>query len=136
MEQRDFIKEQIEQLGRVLGKALSDLFKLKSSGQVSSGISAINDQLKGELDLDLDELLKKDKQVLKQNLIDRNLTSDHLETLSKYLEEVGRHKKDEHPEGAHQYFKTALFLLDIADEISETLSFERMSRKTNIEKEL
>lgn len=38
MEQRDLIKDQIEQLGRVLGKILVDFLGLKSGGQIEHGI--------------------------------------------------------------------------------------------------
>jgi hypothetical protein len=56
MEQRDYIKRQIDQLARVLGTIFSDLFGLKGKGQINDGIAATNQAFKGELDLDLEEL--------------------------------------------------------------------------------
>jgi hypothetical protein len=37
MEQRDYLKKQIDQLGQVLGKIFSDLLGLKSNGQINGG---------------------------------------------------------------------------------------------------
>lgn len=49
----DRLKKQIDQLGKALAKALSDLMGLKSKGQVNDGIGSVNQTLKTELDLDL-----------------------------------------------------------------------------------
>jgi len=57
MEHHDYIKRQIDQLGRILGKILSDLLDLKNQGQVNDGIEVSIQALKDELDLDLQELI-------------------------------------------------------------------------------
>ena len=57
MEQQDHLRRQIEQLGRVLGKILSDLVGLKQKGQVNQGIEITDRALKNELDLDTVELM-------------------------------------------------------------------------------
>ena len=46
MEQQDYLKKQIDQLGKVLGKIFSDLFGLKSNGQINAGLEITNQTLK------------------------------------------------------------------------------------------
>ena len=45
MQQEDWLIRQINQLGRVLGKILSDLLGLKTQGRVSEGIEAAEQTL-------------------------------------------------------------------------------------------
>ena len=56
MEQRDYIKRQIEQIGILLGRMLSTLIGLRSGGDTGSAIQQICGELKDELDLDIDML--------------------------------------------------------------------------------
>ena len=50
MEQRDYIKRQIEQIGILLGRMLSTLLGLRSGGDTGSAIQQICGELKDELD--------------------------------------------------------------------------------------
>lgn len=57
MEQRDYLKKQIDELGQVLGKLITELLQLKSEGKLSEGLEQTNQTLKANLDKNLDELL-------------------------------------------------------------------------------
>lgn len=57
MEQRDYLKKQIDQLGQVLAKIFSDLLGLKNSGQINAGLEITSQALKNELDIDIQALL-------------------------------------------------------------------------------
>lgn len=57
MEQQDYLKRQIDQLSRILGKVLTDLIGLKNKGQLIDGIEMTNQTLKSELNLDIKELI-------------------------------------------------------------------------------
>ena len=57
MEQEDYIKRQIDQLARVVGKILLNFLGFKQKGQVSIGIEITNQALKSELDFDIQELI-------------------------------------------------------------------------------
>ncbi len=57
MEQRDYLKRQIDQLGIVLGKIAANLLGIKNQGQISSGIEIANQMFKEELDIDIEELI-------------------------------------------------------------------------------
>jgi hypothetical protein len=53
MEQRDYLKKQIDQLGQVLAKLFSDLLGLTNSGQINAGLEITDQTLKNELDFDV-----------------------------------------------------------------------------------
>ncbi len=57
MEQQDYLQRLIKQIGRLLGKISSDLLGLKNNGQIVDGIEIMYQTLKGELDLDIRELI-------------------------------------------------------------------------------
>lgn len=57
MERRDYFKKQIDQLGRVLGKILSDLLGQKNNGRVEEGISAATQALNDTAAIDLEEFI-------------------------------------------------------------------------------
>ena len=132
MEQRDFIRDQIEQLGRVLGQAIASFLGLKSTGNVSKGIEVANQQLKSELDIDINELLNLSKIELKKYFNNRNFSDEHLEQLAEYFKEIGKSKVDYDKKGAKTHLKKAITLLEIVDETTKTMSFERINKKTEI----
>jgi len=44
--QRDFIKRQIEELGRAIGKVISDILKLQERGKLNEGVTMSQEILK------------------------------------------------------------------------------------------
>lgn len=133
MEQRDLLKDQIEQLGKVLAKILSDFLGFKSSGNVSQGIEISNQNLQSELDIDVEKLKALNKSELEKYFRERKLTEGHLELLSEYLKEVGIAKTRMDKNEATLCLQKAQEFLDIADEISKTMSFDRINKKREIE---
>jgi hypothetical protein len=132
MEQRDYLMIQIEQLGKVLAAILSGFLGLKSKGQVSLGIEVTNERLQGELDIDMEKLLALNNMEVKAYLEKRKLRAEHIEGLSGYMKEIGMEETDKTK--ASIWLKKAIVLLDIADEISKTLSIDRVNKKKNMEK--
>ncbi len=79
MKQDDYFLNQIDILGRVLGKIIADLLQLKSKGQVMEGIEVASEALKSELDLDINDLLLLPIEKLIAVLQNKNkLNLDHL----------------------------------------------------------
>jgi len=133
MEQRDLLKDQIEQVGRVLGKILFDFVGIRTNGNVSQGIEISNERLQSELDIDIEKLKTLNKTELIEYVKNRKLTAVHLETLSEYLKEVGKATTEINKSEAKLYLEKAIELLDIVDEISRTISFDREDKKSEIE---
>jgi len=137
MEQRDIIKDEIEQLGRVLGKILADFIGLRTKGNVSEAIEITNQRLQTELDLDIDKLMRLESHELEEYVESLKLTDKYLDQLSTYLFEIGIYKKtDENKKDSLKYFKSAKKLLELVDEKSKTITFDRINLKAKIEKEL
>lgn len=132
MEHRDLLKDQIEQLGKVLAEILSDFLRLKSNNNVAQGIEISNEHLQSELDIDIKKLLTLNKTELAEYLKNRRFTEDHLETLSEYLKEVGIAKTKIHKKEAQLCLVKAIELLEIADEVSKTMSFDRINKSNEI----
>ena len=133
MEQRDLVKDQIEQLGKALGKILANFLGLRISGQIEQGIEATNKQLKTELDIDIAEVIILSKAELKTYLVERKMAIGHFDTLGEYLKEIGNHQMSYDKNKAKIYLQKSLELLDLEDEISNTISFERQKLKSKIE---
>lgn len=134
MEQRDIIKDEIEQLGKVLGRIIANFLGLKSKGQVSQGIEITVQKLQSELDIDTNKLITLSRKKLTEYLQKRKLTAEHIEILADYLKETGKIEIERDSTEAKIKLEKALELLEITDEISSTESFERMNKKDGIGK--
>lgn len=132
MEQRDLLKDQIEQLGIVLAKILADFIGLKSNNNVALEIEILNERLQSDLGIDIEKLITLKKTELAEYVKNLNLTETHLDTLSEYLKEVGIAKNEINKNEGQLYLEKALELLDITDDTSKTFSFDRMNKKSEI----
>ena len=131
MQQRDILKDQIEQLGKVLAKVLSDFLGLKAQGNVAQAVEMSNEKLQAELDINIEKLIALKEGDLSKYLTSRVYTDEHLEFLSEYLVELGKTKTTKLE--VNSYLQKAIALLDLADEVSESVSFERMNKKSQTE---
>jgi hypothetical protein len=85
MPQEDYIKREIDKLGKLLAKALADLLGLKSKGKLPEGIEAANVILQSELELDLNALLSIPENELLTVLSRKKLSNVHLEYIADVL---------------------------------------------------
>ena len=132
MQQRDIIKDQIEQVGKVLGQLLSKFLDLKTMGEERQAVEVTKQELKDELDIDVEALLDFDKEALKDFVGNKNLAEKSLEILSDYLRKIGSTKEKSFPKEAIRYYQKAIEMLELADEVSGILSFDRL----NLQKEI
>ncbi len=129
MEYRDLLKDEIEQIGKVLAKIISEFTQLKAKSPALA-IETTSKELKRHLNIDLDAITKLTHDKIKESFHKKNLSPIHIENLSDLLIEIAILKKQK------VYFTAALTFLDLADEISNTISFERLGKKQRIEKEM
>lgn len=133
MEQKDTLLKQIELLGRVLGKAVSQIIEIKS-GNIHLVVENTQQTLQAELNLDLEKLMRLKENDLQAYLTSLNFNTAHLEKLSEYLEAVAKTKTK--TTETHIFLQKAITLLDTADAVSASMSFTRISRKQKLQKQL
>ena len=131
MEQRDIIKDQIEQVGKTLGKLIAKFLDLKTMGEVNDAIQVTNRELKEEIKIDVKTLLSLDKKDLKISLKQKHFGEKSLEDLSDYFRTIGESKIN-HPSEAKVYFEKAIELLELADEVSAMFSLNRMYKRKKL----
>ncbi len=123
MEQEDYLKRQIDQLGRVLGKALSDLLGLVKKGQAGLGIETTSQTLKTELDLDILELNSmKDEDFINSLISEKKFTSIHLEKIAEILLLMADYKDDKEKKSI--YLK-CLSIYEYLEHTDSTYSLDR-----------
>ena len=127
MERRDLIKDQIEQLGRVLGAILARFLGTKAEDNVAQGVEIANESLRSQLDLDMDLVITLNTPELREYLTQRNLNSEHLETLADYL--IAWAESATNPEKARRLYQTVLRLYDVISAQSNTYSLERFNKE-------
>ena len=131
MEQEDFLKRQIDQLGRALGKILTVLLGFKAHGQVSEGIEATDQALKTELGLSIDDLTLIPTQSFIATLLKvRKFNDTNFEELAEILflvaEEFNIKKTD--IEKMKKLYEKSLIIYEALDKTSSTYSFDRHSK--------
>lgn len=96
MKQDDYFLKQIDILGRILGKIVSDLLKLKSKGEIMESVETITLALKNELDLNLNEIILLNKEeFLKFLQEERKFNNENLEKLADILYLLGDNSTSE-----------------------------------------
>ena len=132
MQQRDLIKDQIEQLGKALAEITNDFLKLKTSNRVPEAIQITDERFQKYLNISVEQLISVDKSQLPDYLNKNGLTAEHAERLSDYFREVGESLIEQDSRRAKRRLRSAIDLLDAADELTQTASFERMAKQAII----
>lgn len=137
MVQRDVLLDQIEQFGRALAKIIFGFLDLKTKGDITLAIQTTNQQLKSELDIDIDELINFTAEELENYVDKKRLTDNQLDELAKYLYALGEIEQEKNKlQDARKYFEAAKKLSETADKISKTYTFERAAFKQKIDEAL
>jgi hypothetical protein len=128
LEQEDFIKRQIDQLGRVLGTILADLIGLKAQGQISEGIEAADKELKKKLYLNVDNLTSISTEKFIKTLQEgKKLSNDNFDKLVDILflltEELDERNTDN--EKKNKLYERSLTIYEHLEDTSSTYSFDR-----------
>jgi hypothetical protein len=128
LQQEDYLKRQIDQLGRVLGKLLADILGFRSKGQVNAGIETTNQVLKNELGLNIDDLISiSDGDFIKILQDEKKLNNENLDNLAEILflfaEEPDSPDADNSK--VNMLYEKALILYEHINETSSVYSFDR-----------
>lgn len=100
---------QIEQMTRVIARAIADLVGIKTTVESNYAIQQTRETLIEELDLDICQLVQKDEAVFLQELSKNEAMADQaLAELANLLFEMGTVEND--AQMKRKYFEKALFL--------------------------
>ncbi len=136
MQQRDLIKDQIDQLGKVFGKGIARILGLDNNEEVFKVLEEVEKELSTELNIDLKKWLNLDQETYEQALKDRlNNQEEPLELLGNLLFEMG---KSCGREGMlkKQYLEKALWTYNYLHQQSSTFSMGRLTIINAIQKEI
>jgi hypothetical protein len=128
LEQEDYIKRQIDQLGYVLGKILSGLLGFKTQGRLNDGIGMVSPILKKELDMNLEELISIPADVFIQTLTgNKKLNNDSLNCLAEILFLLSENPEKSDPNGdiMRELKRKALLIYEHVEETSSTYSYDQ-----------
>ena len=130
MIQRDFIKRQLEELGRAIGKVISEILKLKEQGKLDEGIVMTQKTLEGTFDLDFENVLSIPSDNIVETLIKEkkyssvhlNYLGDVLFTCAELFEQKGEKKKSK------ELYQRVLIIFNYIDQTEKTFSLERNNK--------
>lgn len=97
MEQRDYIKRQIEQIGIMLERMFSTLLGLRSGGNTGSVVRQLCGEFKEELDIDIDTLIQADQDTVIRMLQAKGFDYDLLIRLRSVIDSMASSLPDGDP---------------------------------------
>jgi len=136
MEQKDYFMRHVEQLSSVLKKIISDFMDLDNPVVGELKLLQVSESLDKELDIDLEKILQLNPKETIAYFKEKSFHHSHIELLSDLLLEMGKVQKDNDELGAQELMKKAAELLEIANQVSHTISFSRITKKAKLESEL
>lgn len=124
MQQRDIIKDELERLGRVLGKVITMITGTPGGDMnLELRLKEVQDRLRNDLGLEPDDLLRLSRKDLISKLDDLQLQPNHLYQLGDFLATWGNEEKRSSTRA--RLYQRALLLYDLAGERSGVYSMQR-----------
>jgi len=133
------MKRQIDQLGRVLGKILSNLIGIRAQGQLSKAIEAADQALETEIGLNIDSLILIPTNSFLAKLLDiRKFKDSNFEQLAEIMFIIAEEFNITNTEAGKmkKLYERSLVIYEILDKTSSTYSFDRHSKIEKIRKVL
>ncbi|MFT3902728.1 MAG: hypothetical protein QM727_06120 [Niabella sp.] len=126
MEQQDYLKRQIDQIGWLLGRMLTDLVRLKGEGKMGEGVETVNQAFSGELDLDIAELLNIPAESFVDTLIgEKNIGVENLDKLADVLLFIA---DNAHDVDRRALYGKCLIIYEYLEEAENVYSFDRRQK--------
>ena len=126
MKQDDFLIKQIDLLGKVLGKILSDLLKHKSNSEIFDVYNFVQENLKNDLNIELESLLSFNEKELIAYLSEiQKFENKHIEKIAEILYLFGDQPKNEK---TIVCLEKSLVLYQYIHSTSTTYSHERVAK--------
>jgi len=131
LEKRDYLIDQIEQLGRALAMIYSKLLGFRNEGKVPESIEFTSLSLKTELNLDLDELAAiPTEDFVSRMKEDKKFNYANLELLADILLHIADDTNQSNPDSRQDqnFYSKSLKVYNYLNERDLTYSFERQAK--------
>lgn len=127
MQTEDYLMRQFNQLGRVLGKILADLLGLENKGNVKDLAGTVSQEMKEQLDLDIDELADLPEDGFVEFLKnEKGFSDEHLSQLADILFIIAENTSD--PKLMNGLYLKCLVIYLFLEEEEKVFSLERNER--------
>ncbi|MEQ9443679.1 MAG: hypothetical protein RIG62_31860 [Cyclobacteriaceae bacterium] len=137
MEQRDYLKDQIDQLGKVLGMLLARLVGAKPEEDYGQTERLVQQKLNEQLEISFAELVDMPPEALVPRLQQSPaFTSENLEQLAEVLVEMGKQKVDHQEDDSRKYLMQALGIYEYLSDHSRNFSLQWLEKIDALKKEL
>ncbi len=125
METRDYLMRQFNELGKVLGKLLADLFEPDNNAPASQTIEHINQELITALDVDIEAIISQpSKELIPWFENELEATFSNFEDLAEFLYQIGHLFLGQYEnEKSKAIFERALVVYNHLQENQSTFSF-------------
>ena len=134
MAQQDYILRQIDVLGKIIGKVISELLGIKNKGEIIE-IEVLNQILKSELDIDIYRIfMLSDEELIKFLIEDKNFNFSNIEQTAEILYITGLNLQEIDHTNSYKCLNSALNLLEYLSITDKNLSFNRINKIENIKK--
>lgn len=132
MPQRDYLMQQLEEMGYFLASLIRRIMKLKDESREEHITEMLHDLVQEKLSFSIDEALVIDDQGFLQLMKEHFRTEDHLEQMAELLMLTG---KSIHPLSLQRisYLEKALLLFTHLQETSINFSFSRKDKMIEIQ---
>ncbi|HEY3372677.1 MAG TPA: hypothetical protein VGK10_17625 [Prolixibacteraceae bacterium] len=133
MPQRDYLMQQLEEMGYFLASLIRRVLKLKDEKQEAEITGMLHDSIQEKLSFNIDEAISIENEAF-WNLMKEHLTTEiHLENMAELLMLTG---KSIHPVLSPErlnYLEKSLFMYTHLQETSSNYSFERRDKILEIQ---
>ena len=131
---QDYLKKQIDQLGKVVAKLMADLMGLKSDFRITEAEELVNTVFEKKLGFNFDEIVEQKNENLISFLnTDKKFTQETMEDIANIVFELGMVIEDKNKQA--NYFQKAILLFEHLNNERKIFSFDFMV-KINKMKEL
>lgn len=128
MERRDLITKHIEVLGEALRKLISKVSLLKEKEATDSEIAEIDDVLRAEIGMDLNDIASLTNEVFLKSLLDKKLEAADLSNMINLLVELAKvNRNSTNKYDSDQLLNKAVFIGDYLSINQKTVYFGNIS---------
>jgi len=133
MEKQDYLKRQIDQLGKVLAELLGKITGSGKNTDASETLEIVSQVLDENLNWDIEQLLNIPEDNFIDTIKDNQLLDDvNIETLADVLVEVAEHN----PSNEEELLKRALLMYEYLEQSNKTFSFTRNQKMGEVQQKL